>query len=641
MASDTKTSGTFITSGPRIQLSASTPSWTETTVTVSYTLTYLPGSIIDVRAETSPYSVVIDGRSVAGGRFTPTRGGSSKIIATGTTTVNRTEGGRIFACAASATFYGTWAGYQGTVLNVSFGLAIQGYNSAGEDSYTITFNANGGYYAPSPIEKTPGVSIQLPTQIPSRTGYTFLGWATSPYLGSAEYAAGQMFHNDANVTLYAQWQAITYTVSYNANGGSGAPSSQTKPYGSYSFYLSTVTPTRDGYSFKGWSEISNATTATYQPGDRFIGNYNMTLFAVWVLITKNLYISDLSVDRCTSAGVLSETGTYAKITGNYVAANGYKSITFQYRVLGSTGSYTTAGTVSVGSTSGVINYRCGGSFDIEQNYEFRITITDADNNSVVYTSTLATMSYVMDFMEGGKGLTIGSAATEEDFHVKWATYLENEARIEGALTCTAPADFTDMLNLDGIFYLNNDLYLNGGQFLIPQTDYNTRGLFVNHIALQNQIWLQLQQSGGNYTNVLRMNDNNEVEFQWSNSALGGDVRKTLFSGSVYRGNRFTVTGHNKYNVFIITIGSGNGSSTTATRILAVRTIKGNQNSRIMGIGALPDSGNSTMHAQIVYCTGYSSTQWTFNRAASVSFTAGSNSIVFSEQTYISKVEGLI
>ena len=54
------------------------------------------------------------------------------------------------------------------------------------------------------------------------------------------------------------WQ---WNISYNANGGSGAPGTQTKKYGT-SLTLSSTKPTRTGYTFLGWSTSSTATSAT-------------------------------------------------------------------------------------------------------------------------------------------------------------------------------------------------------------------------------------------------------------------------------------------------------------------------------------------------------------------------------------------
>lgn len=81
-----------------------------------------------------------------------------------------------------------------------------------------------------------------------------------------------------------------YTVSYNANGGTGAPSSQTAVNG-ISFTISKTIPTRTGYAFNGWSKKSNATTADYWPENNLTVSGNMTLYAIWVKTsTANYYV---------------------------------------------------------------------------------------------------------------------------------------------------------------------------------------------------------------------------------------------------------------------------------------------------------------------------------------------------------------
>ncbi len=87
------------------------------------------------------------------------------------------------------------------------------------------------------------------------------------------------FSNSKTGTINFKFGNV-FKVSYNANGGSGAPSSQTKDYGT-NITLSTVKPVRSGSIFRGWSTSSSATTATYQPGDSFSNEANTTLYAVW------------------------------------------------------------------------------------------------------------------------------------------------------------------------------------------------------------------------------------------------------------------------------------------------------------------------------------------------------------------------
>ncbi len=71
-----------------------------------------------------------------------------------------------------------------------------------------------------------------------------------------------------------------HTVSYNANGGSGAPEAQTKVYG-YLLPLSSVIPTRDGCGFAGWATRPDASAVEYKPGDYYGADVDVTLYAVW------------------------------------------------------------------------------------------------------------------------------------------------------------------------------------------------------------------------------------------------------------------------------------------------------------------------------------------------------------------------
>ena len=85
-------------------------------------------------------------------------------------------------------------------------------------------------------------------------------------------------------TVYALWTPNTYTITYNANGGSGGPSSQSYKYApNGNIYLSSDKPSKTGYTFMGWSESSSATSASYSSG-QWWGTHNAnnyTLYAVW------------------------------------------------------------------------------------------------------------------------------------------------------------------------------------------------------------------------------------------------------------------------------------------------------------------------------------------------------------------------
>ena len=161
-------------------------------------------------------------------------------------------------------------------------------------TYTVSYNANGGSGAPSTQTKHYNTTLTLSSTKPTRSGYTFLGWSTSSSATSASYSAGASYSSNADLNLYAVWKKNpTYTLSYSANGGSGAPSSQT---GASTYTISSTEPTKTGYTFRGWAKSSSATTATYKSGDTISISENTTLYAVW----KKVFFGDVNSDNVIS-----------------------------------------------------------------------------------------------------------------------------------------------------------------------------------------------------------------------------------------------------------------------------------------------------------------------------------------------------
>ena len=166
------------------------------------------------------------------------------------------------------------------------------------DTYTVTYNANGGSGAPGSQTKTYGVTLTLSSTKPTRDGYDFQGWSTSSTATSATYTAGGSYTANSGTTLYAVWKLKTYTVSYNANGGSGAPSAQTKTHG-VTLTLSSTKPTRDGYIFQGWGTSSTATTVSYAAGASYTANSGTTLYAIWKQNAQYTVTFDGNVNNLT------------------------------------------------------------------------------------------------------------------------------------------------------------------------------------------------------------------------------------------------------------------------------------------------------------------------------------------------------
>ena len=108
------------------------------------------------------------------------------------------------------------------------------------------------------------------SNIKASSGYSYTGVSEGSLSGSVGSGRTNIRLNFYNI----------YTVQYNANGGSGAPSSQTKTHGK-TLTLSSTKPKRDHYVFLGWATSQNATSAVYQPGGNYTSNAGTTLYAVW------------------------------------------------------------------------------------------------------------------------------------------------------------------------------------------------------------------------------------------------------------------------------------------------------------------------------------------------------------------------
>lgn len=220
-------------------------------------------------------------------------------------------------------------------------------------TFTITYNANGGSGAPSSQSYTYASSgtTNLSSTIPTRTGYTFLGWSLSSTATTASYSAGQYWSlsNGANYTLYAVWQINTYTITYNANGGTGAPDSQTYTYASSgTIALSSTIPIRTGHTFLGWSTSSTATSATYSASGSFNKNTtsNTTLYAVW---KTNTYT--ITYNANGGSGVPSNQ-TYTYASSGTVSLSSTKPTRTDYEFLG----------WATSSTATSVEYAAGASF---------------------------------------------------------------------------------------------------------------------------------------------------------------------------------------------------------------------------------------------------------------------------------------
>lgn len=234
-------------------------------------------------------------------------------------------------------------------------------------SYTLAYNVNGGSgtfsnQTGSNTGTSPSYTFTISSTVPTRAGYTFLGWSKSSSATSASYSPGGSITvtSSGTTTLYAVWKIITYTVSYNVNGGSGSFASQTKNYGG-SFNIHSTKPTppsptsagsytvtynanggsvspasasaarTTSYAFSAWNTAQNGSGTSYAAGATYSANASATLYAQ--------YTSSTTTASVSLASNVSRTGY--NFNGWYTAASGGT------RVGGAGSAYTPTGNVTL------------------------------------------------------------------------------------------------------------------------------------------------------------------------------------------------------------------------------------------------------------------------------------------------------
>lgn len=416
---------------PQAKLTVTVKSETNTDVTLEYLAQYVAYGYAASVTDPSNYKIIIAGTTAKEGTFQINGIKTTTTIATGTVTVPKSTSVRTIPFSISFDFNIYWSGNWGGTKTAEGSLSI-----AAKPTYTVTYDANGGTGAPSAQTKWAGETLTLSSAKPTRTGYTFANWLSTAQ--NKTYAAGAYYGYDADTTMRAQWTANTYTVTYNANGGSGAPANQTKTYG-VNLTLSSTKPTRANYNFKGWGASASSTTVSYAAGGTYKDNAPITLYAIWELAYVKPRITNLSVKRCNSNGTAQDDGTYALVSFSWATDKTVSSITAAWSSeSGGSGSKT----ISASGTSGTVSQAIGGSLGTDYTYNITVTVADS-GGSTPETRTLNGLAFTMDALAGGKGVAFGKPAELEgwaDFTYKTIHRSEinvNNQKLYGVKTPTA------------------------------------------------------------------------------------------------------------------------------------------------------------------------------------------------------------
>lgn len=117
--------------------------------------------------------------------------------------------------------------------------------------YFVTYDANGGWQAPEKQNKRPAEALAISDEIPSREGYTFIGWSSDKDSESPEYEIGAEYTADEDITLYAIWRVNTYKLIYTVDGNEY----KTVEASFGDRITAEKAPSKNGYTFSGWSKL--------------------------------------------------------------------------------------------------------------------------------------------------------------------------------------------------------------------------------------------------------------------------------------------------------------------------------------------------------------------------------------------------
>lgn len=225
-----------------------------------------------------------------------------------------------------------------SVMNLATenGVKIDLYAVWAANAYTIIYDGNGSGVTNVPARQADipfDTQVTISDVIPVWTGHTFIGWSTNKSASDYEYEPGQKVKNlvsDSNgqVVLYAIWSANTYSIHYDANGGSNAPQDQDNLVYGESLQLSHEIPLRTGYNFKGWARNQGANSASYSAGatvSNLVADAGgvVVLYAVWSADSFQIQYNANGGNDAPSATIVTYDNS-SSITNSSPSRTGYK-----------------------------------------------------------------------------------------------------------------------------------------------------------------------------------------------------------------------------------------------------------------------------------------------------------------------------
>lgn len=357
--------------------------------------------------------------------------------------------------------------------------------------------------------------------IPERENYAFSGWKLDRSEGIGTYFSGDSYEAYADTTFYAAWRKI-HKVSYDLNGGSGVSTNTFDVIDGEYHIIDSIAPTREGYTFMGWS-TSSSTTANYTSGNSYKVSADTTFYAVWKKYYTVKYNANGGSGADSTIYKVNEGDTYT-ITSVVPTASDSTNYTFAGWATSSTGSV-----VYKKSQSGV----------------------SVTSDLVLYA---VYVPYVAQVVGGSKYTSLASAisAISSSGTIK---LLKNMSKSENV---TIPSGKTITINLNsktakgkitnqGSLTISNGTYTNSGNIFV-----NTGTLTISSGTYTSSGNAAISNTTGN----VNVNGGNITGSTYGISNTSGIVR--VYGGTV-TGSTYGIYGTGSNNIYV-----GNSGSTLST-----------------------------------------------------------------------------
>ena len=187
---------------------------------------------------------------------------------------------------------------------------------------TITYNSNYGDNQTKTQTFTFNVDTKLDKNTFSRTGFIFKEWNTEANGSGTKYSDEQTINVSKDLTLYAIWENVVGTITYNSNYGDNQTKTQTFTF-NVDTKLDKNTFSRTGFIFKEWNTEANGSGTKYSDEQTINVSKDLTLYAIWEE-TFDFVINNYDVDENNKyiSKIMVNTEVN-KFTDNIILGYGY------------------------------------------------------------------------------------------------------------------------------------------------------------------------------------------------------------------------------------------------------------------------------------------------------------------------------